>query len=73
MHHIVPITEDWGARLDPQNLITLSKESHGYIESMYGTEKEEETKRKLREIITQYRGREGRGDKAEAQGDYHAI
>ena len=57
MHHIVPITEDWGARLDPQNLITLSKESHGYIESMYGTEKEEETKQKLREIITQYRGR----------------
>lgn len=55
VHHIVPITEDWGRRLDPENLITLSKESHGYIESMYGTDKENEIKEQLVRIVRQYR------------------
>lgn len=37
MHHIYGLSEYWSKRLDMENLITLSEETHGRIEYLYKT------------------------------------
>lgn len=49
VHHIVPLTEDWSKRCDPDNLISLSISTHSQIERLYKTEREQ-TMKALKEI-----------------------
>lgn len=52
-HHIIEISEDWSRRLDPNNLIPVSQESHSEIHKLYEINKEK-TQKKLFEILSQY-------------------
>lgn len=54
VHHIIPLAEDWSKRIDLDNLITLSEESHGVIEQMYKTNKREELQQQLKSIVSEY-------------------
>lgn len=55
VHHIIPITEDPLLRSDPDNLMSLSHESHSHIEQMYKKNKKE-TQEYLRKLLREYRG-----------------
>ena len=58
VHHITPLREVWGLRLDEDNLIPLSAESHGEIESMYKTKKRE-TQTLLKRLLDEWKFLEG--------------
>lgn len=39
VHHITPLMDDWSRRLDPENLMPVSRQSHAEIERMYDEDK----------------------------------
>lgn len=53
VHHILPLStpEGWARRSDPDNLITLSDDTHASLEYRYKGKAREETIRKLQEIV----------------------
>ena len=54
VHHITPLRDDWKRRNDIDNLMSLSSVTHSVIEALYKQDKEG-TKRKLYEMLTQFR------------------
>lgn len=54
VHHIVPLRDDWSKRLDTENLMSLSHETHSMIEKMYKENKNEMIE-KLKEMLMKYR------------------
>lgn len=54
LHHIIEITEDWSKRLDPDNLIPVSNESHSKIHKLYQKDKEG-TQKILKEALEKYK------------------
>lgn len=55
VHHIVPLKESWKRRCDPDNLISLSAQSHNEIEAAYQSDKHS-MQSKLFEIV---KGKQG--------------
>lgn len=55
VHHIIPIRDDWSKKLDVDNMMSLSSDTHSMIEQMYKKNKGEMI-RKLQEILKEYRG-----------------
>lgn len=53
LHHIIELTEDWSKRLDPNNLIPVSNESHSEIHKAYQKDKAG-TQKKLKAILEAY-------------------
>lgn len=51
VHHIIPISEDYDRRTDPDNLITLSEDTHGKIEYLYKTKQKKELQQELLDIV----------------------
>ena len=53
VHHILPLStpEGWARRTDPNNLITLSDDTHSSIEYRYKTKFKEQLQQELREIV----------------------
>ena len=56
VHHIVPLKDDWDKRIDIDNMMSLSSDTHSMIEQMYKKNKAEMI-RKLQEMLKEYRGR----------------
>lgn len=54
VHHIIPLKDDWYKRLESSNLISLSHESHSYIEAEYKKNKTEMQQR-LKDMLAEYR------------------
>lgn len=55
VHHIVPLKDDWNKRIDIDNMMSLSSDTHSMIEQMYKKNKGEMI-RKLQEMLKEYRG-----------------
>ena len=55
VHHIVPLKDDWNKRIDIDNMMSLSSDTHSMIERMYKKNKAEMI-RKLQEMLKEYRG-----------------
>lgn len=55
VHHIVPLKDDWNKRIDIDNMMSLSNDTHSTIEQMYKKNKSEMI-RKLQEMLKEYRG-----------------
>lgn len=55
VHHIVPLKDDWNKRIDIDNMMSLSSDTHSTIEQMYKKNKSEMI-RKLQEMLKEYRG-----------------
>ena len=53
VHHILPLStpEGWARRSDPDNLITLSDDTHASIEYRYKGKARERTIKELQEIV----------------------
>lgn len=51
VHHIEPLNEAFDRRLDMDNLITLSEESHGRIEYLYKTNRREQLQAELQAAV----------------------
>ena len=49
-HHIVPIKDDWGKRLDIYNIVPLSNRAHNTIHEMYKKDKQS-TQKVLKDLI----------------------
>lgn len=49
VHHIMPLKEDYTRRADPDNLISLSADTHSYIETQY--KKGEASKKQLQKVL----------------------
>lgn len=58
VHHIIPLQDDWGKRIDINNLMSLSHDTHSMIEQMYKKDKAEMEK-KLQKMLLEYRGKKG--------------
>lgn len=56
VHHIIPLQDDWQKRMDINNLMSLSHETHSMIEQMYKKEKTG-TQKKLQKMLSEYRNR----------------
>ena len=56
VHHIIPLKDDWEKRIDIDNMMSLSSNTHSVIEQMYRKNKEGMI-RKLQKMIKEYRGR----------------
>lgn len=56
VHHIIPLQDDWQKRIDINNLMSLSHETHSMIERMYKKDKDGMEK-KLQKMISEYRNR----------------
>lgn len=54
VHHIVELSEDWSRRLDPDNLILVSSDSHAEIHARYRTNRAD-TQQLLRNILLEFR------------------
>lgn len=54
VHHITPLADDWQSRLDKDNLMSLSHETHSTIERRYQEEKEQMIK-ELKEMLAEFR------------------
>lgn len=54
VHHIIPLKDDWGKRLDEDNLMSLNHDTHSIIEQQYKKNKPEMIK-KLQKMLTEYR------------------
>ena len=54
VHHIIPLKEDWGKRSDPDNLMSLSHETHSKIEHLYD-EDQGKIVQELRGMIRDFR------------------
>jgi len=54
VHHITPLKDDWNKRIDLNNLISLSSETHSLIERLYKKDKQK-IMESLYEILKQYR------------------
>lgn len=61
VHHIVPLSEDYTKRLDMNNLITLSEDTHGRIEYLYKTKQKKELQNELLRIVQNINGGERHG------------
>lgn len=55
VHHIIPLKDDWNKRIDIDNMMSLSRDTHSMIEQMYKKNKDEMI-RKLQEMLKEYRG-----------------
>lgn len=57
VHHIVPLREDWDLRCDPNNLISLSNETHSKIELIYKRSPEDKAdiQNILKKALKEYR------------------
>lgn len=55
VHHIIPLKDDWNKRIDIDNMMSLSSDTHSMIEQMYKKNKGEMI-RKLQEMLKEYRG-----------------
>ena len=55
VHHIIPIRDDWNKRLDVDNMMSLSSDTHSMIEQMYKKDKPGMQKQ-LQEMLQAYRG-----------------
>lgn len=53
VHHVIELEEDWTRRLDMENLLPLSRESHGIISALYRKDRaaKEAAQRMLQELI----------------------
>lgn len=60
VHHIVPLRDDWSKRIDIDNMMSLSSDTHSLIEQMYKKNKDEMIKR-LQGMLKEYRGRRKTG------------
>lgn len=49
VHHIIEVEEDWSKRLDIDNLIPLSNQSHAIITALYN--KDAETKAQTQRLL----------------------
>lgn len=56
VHHIIPLKDDWNKRIDIDNMMSLSSDTHSMIEQMYRKNKAQMI-RKLQGMIKEYRGR----------------
>lgn len=54
VHHITPLRDDWSRRLDEENLMSLSHETHSKIERRYKSDKEQ-IMRELHLMLKQFR------------------
>ena len=60
VHHIAPLRDAWGKRLDTDNLMSLNHSTHSEIERLYSEDKQGMMER-LKEMLRAYRN-EGRGE-----------
>lgn len=60
VHHIIPIKDDWDKRINIDNMISLSSDTHSMIEQMYKKNKGAMIRR-LQEMIKEYRGQKEDG------------
>lgn len=60
VHHITPLKDDWTRRLDEENLMSLSQDTHSLIEQKY---KENKAKiiEELQQMLAQYRAEKAAG------------
>ena len=56
VHHIIPLQDDWQRRLDMDNLMSLSHDTHSMIEQMYRKDKTG-TAKKLQKMLLEYRNK----------------
>lgn len=54
VHHIIELREDWGRRLDTDNLFPLSSSNHNAIHSMYDKDKKG-TQKLLHELLDRWK------------------
>lgn len=62
VHHIIPLSDDWSQRLNPNNLICLSDDTHASIEYRYKTKHKEDIQRELFAIVEQVTAARAAGD-----------
>ena len=55
VHHIIEVKEDWNKRLDTDNLIALTEESHSKIHHIYNQSKE--AKKECQAMLRQFKQR----------------
>ena len=55
VHHIIPLRDDWGRRLDTSNLISVCSSTKSKIEREYRRVGKREMQKKLSEMLKQYR------------------
>lgn len=60
VHHIVPLKDDWSRRLDADNLMSLSSETHSRIERGYWKDKPKMIS-ELTSMLKEFREMTGRG------------
>lgn len=53
-HHIIPLKDDWGKRIDIGNLMSLNHETHSEIEQRYRKDKEKIIK-ELQDMLANFR------------------
>lgn len=54
IHHIIPTKDDWTRRLDSNNLICLSYETHEKIHRLYKSGRKEEVQAELLEMVQEW-------------------
>ena len=62
MHHIIPLSDDWSQRLNPDNLICLSDDTHASIEYKYKTKYKKDIQQELFAIVEQVTAARAAGD-----------
>lgn len=55
VHHIIPVKDDDSRKMDIDNLIPVSRDSHREIETLYKTSRKEQTQRELFDILARER------------------
>lgn len=60
VHHIIPVKDAWEKRLDIDNLMSLSGNTHSAIEQLYRKDKAGAI-RMLQQLLKEYRELKGRG------------
>ncbi|NFM95395.1 HNH endonuclease, partial [Clostridium botulinum] len=55
IHHIIELKEDWGKRLDRDNLIPLSDKSHKIVHRAY--DRSAKDKKQMQELLRELKGK----------------
>lgn len=61
VHHIIPLRDDWGRRLNVGNLMSLHHDTHSMIEQEYKKDKQG-MERRLSRMLNEYRKSAGQQD-----------
>lgn len=60
VHHIIPLKDDWTKRLDEENLMSLSHDTHSIIEQKY-KENKEKIIEELQQLLVRFRAKQAAG------------